>query len=237
MRRFVLLYSLFLLLYIPLFPMLLIILIVETFANSQVISLDAFPSSASDLDAFKSKFSQAVALVLSIDDIFVIVTLFEQRVLLRSSHSPVSLLSVSVGVEYTIESPDGSSICGLIIKLNQAISDGTLGAKLDSLGLYNVLLGAVTTTDICQITASGSSISSSAVQRLGSTRIAIIVAVIILVCILLCLAIVFFCCRRERSRSKVYVADPVQHDFSIQPCPLHNMVPYKVPLVGPRIIV
>ena len=221
----------------------LLLLILATFVNSQLISLDGFPSSVSDLDAFKSKFSRAVAFVLSIENSFVIVTLFEQRVQPRSSPSPVSLLSVSVGVEYTIESPDGTSICDLMIKLNQAISDGTLGAKLDSLGLYNVLLGAATTTDTCPITALGSSSSSSADKRLGSTRIAIIVAVIIAVCILFCLAIIFLCFRRERSRSKVYVADPVimnkngEHEFSIQPCPLHNMVPYKVPLVGPRIIV
>ena len=219
----------------------LLLLILATFVNSQLISLDGFPSSVSDLDAFKSKFSRAVAFVLSIDNSFVIVTLFEQRVQPRSSPSPVSLLSVSVGVEYTIESPDGTSICDLMIKLNQAISDGTLGAKLDSLGLYNVLLGAATTTDICPITALGSSSSSSADERLGSTRIAIIVAVIITVCILFCLAIIFLCFRREQSRSKVYVADPAglinngEHDFNILLSPVYPMIPYRVPLIGPEV--
>ena len=207
--------------------------------DSQSISLDSFPTSVSDLDSFKIRFARCIALALSIDSMLVVVTLLEQRAISSSRSSFVSLLSVSVGLEYSITSTDGSNICNLMITLNQVISDGTLSSKLDSVGLSNIILGTATTTDICPTILVEPSSADSSTKRLGTIRIAIIVAVIIAVVILICVIIAYLWCKRSHSRSKVYVhnktivIEDTEHDFNVLLSPAFTMVPYKVPLIGP----
>ena len=206
--------------------------------DSQSISLDSFPTSVSDLDSFKIRFARCIALALSIDSMLVVVTLLEQRAISSSSSS-----LVSVGLEYSITSTDGSNICNLMITLNQVISDGTLSSKLDSVGLSNIILDTATTTDICPTILVEPSSADSSTKRLGTIRIAIIVAVIIAVVILICVIIAYLWCKRSHSRSKVYVVntavvnEDTGRDFNVLLSPAFTMVPYKVPLIGPQTVI